>query len=82
LDELLRVQKLLASQATPDTALQSHHKAILAHIDAHGFITDKDYAQLTERAKATRALDFKKLLDLRMIERKGRGRGTYYQRVG
>ena len=81
LDELLRVQKLLDARATLDTALQPYHNAILAHIDTYGFITDKDYAQLTERAKATRALDFKKLLDLGLIERKGRGRGTYYQRA-
>ena len=65
----------------PDTALQSYHEAILAHIDAHGFITDKDYARLTDRAKATRALDFKKLLEMGLIERKGQGRGTYYRKV-
>lgn len=81
LDELLRVQKLLETQTTPDTALQLHHKVILAHIDAHSFITDKDYAQLTDRAKATRALDFKKLLELGLIERKGRGRSTHYKRA-
>ncbi len=80
LDELLRVQELLEVQATPDTALQAHHKAILAHIDAHGFITDKEYARLTDRAKATRALDFKKLLEMGLLERKGQGRSTHYQR--
>jgi len=63
---------------TPDTVLHSHHKAILKHIKAVGFIKDKDYAKLTNRAKATRALDFQKLLDLEMIERKGKGRATYY----
>ena len=82
LDELLRVQKQIeANLATPDTTLKPYHEAILNHIDEHGFITDKDYAKITERAKATRALDFKFLLELGLIERKGRGRGIYYQRV-
>lgn len=82
LDELLRVQKQIENNlATPDTTLKPYHEAILAHVDEHGFITDKDYAKITDRAKATRALDFKFLLELGMIERKGRGRGIYYQRV-
>lgn len=83
LDELLRVQKEIARNLnllTPDTALKPYHQAILAYIDAHGFITDRDYAGLTERAKATRALDFKFLLDQGVIVRKGKGRGIYYQR--
>ena len=43
------------------------------------FITDHDYSKLTERAKATRALDFKKLLEMELIERFGRGRLTHYK---
>jgi len=82
LDELLRVQKQIESNlAAPDTTLKSYHEAILAHIDENGFITDKGYAKITERAKATRALDFKFLLELGLIERKGRGPSVYYQRV-
>ncbi len=82
LDELLRVQKQIENNlATPDTTLKPYHEAILTHIDENGFITDKDYARITDRAKATRALDFKHLLELGLIERKGRGRGIYYQRV-
>lgn len=67
-------------QATPDTALQAHHRALLEYVDEHGFITDKQYAGLTDRAKATRSLDFKKLLELGLLVREGRGRGTYYRR--
>lgn len=79
IDELLRVQKLLPTIATmPDTELKPYHQAILNHIKRKGFIKDKDYAQLTDRAKATRALDFQKLLDLGLIERKAKGRATYY----
>ena len=82
LDELLRLEKsLLESRGTPDRRLYAHHQQILAHIDEHGYITDRDYAKLTERAKATRSLDFKKLIELGLIERHGRGRSVYYQRA-
>ena len=82
LDELLRLEKSLTqTTATPDSRLQAYHQQLLAHIDQHGFITDRDYAKLTERAKATCSLDFKKLIDLGLIERHGRGRSIYYQRV-
>ena len=58
----------------------AHHLAILAHIDEHGFITDREYARFTDRAKATRSLDFKKLIELGLLVREGKGRGTYYRR--
>jgi Fic family protein len=67
-------------RATPDKTLQSHDRALLEYVDEHGFITDKQYARLTDRAKATRSLDFKKLMDLGLLVREGRGRGTYYRR--
>lgn len=80
LDELMRVAKQLEKrQATPDTTLKAHHQKILDHIKANGFITDRDYAQLTDRAKATRSVDFNFLIKLGLIVRKGRGRGTYYE---
>ena len=79
IDELLRVQKLLPEVATsPETELQSHHLKMLDFIREKGFITDGDYAKLADRAKATRTKDFKKLIDLGLIERKGKGRATYY----
>jgi predicted HTH transcriptional regulator len=79
IDELLRVNKLLPNIGnTPDTKLESHHVKMLRYIKENGFITDRNYAELTDRAKATRTLDFQKLLDLGLIERKGRGRSTYY----
>jgi Fic family protein len=80
-DELWRVEKMLRQhQATPENSLQPYHQVILDYIDENGFITDKDYAALTERAKATRALDFNKLIELGLIERHGRGRNTHYRR--
>lgn len=79
IDELLRVQKMLPEVGiTPDTKLQLFHLKILDFIKEHGFITDRDYAKLTSRAKATRALDFHKLIEFGLIERKGKGKATYY----
>jgi Fic family protein len=80
LDELYRVKKELETETiSPDSVMQSHHNKILEFIKTHGFITDKDYAQLTKRAKATRSIDFKKLTDLGQIVRLGKGKATYYK---
>ena len=82
LDALLHLQDQLSRQhATPETRLQPYHQIILDYIAAHSFITDREYAQLTERAKATRTLDFRKLIELGLIERHGRGRAIYYKLV-
>lgn len=79
IDELLRVQKLLpTAAASPNSQLQLYHLKILELTREKGFIADRDYAKLTSRAKATRALDFQKLIELGLIERKGKGRATYY----
>ncbi|MEK9201196.1 MAG: Fic family protein [Patescibacteria group bacterium] len=81
IDELLRVNKLLpVGGNTPDTKLETHHIKILEYIKQNGFITDRSYAKLTDRAKATRTMDFQKLLNLGLIERKGKGRSTHYVR--
>ena len=79
IDELLRVQKILPRIAvSPKTELHEHHRLILDFLKDKSFIKDSDYAQLVNRAKATRALDFRKLIDLGLIERKGKGKSTYY----
>lgn len=79
IDELLRVQKLLPEVGiSPETSLQPYHLKILDYIKENGFITDSDYAKLSDRAKATRTLDFQKMMDLGLIERKGKARATYY----
>lgn len=79
IDELLRVEKLLPKNGnTPETRLEKHHESILKFIHENGFISDRDYAKFTQRAKATRILDFQKLLDLSFIERKGKGRAIHY----
>lgn len=79
IDELLRVQRTLPEATiTPDTQLQEHHHKILEFIKENSFIKDSDYAKLVDRAKATRALDFQKLIKLGLIGRKGKGKATYY----
>lgn len=79
IDELLRVQKILPKAAiSPESELKSYHLKILEFIRGKGFIADRDYAKLTSRAKATRALDFQKLINLALIKRKGKGKATYY----
>ncbi len=79
IDELLRVQKLLPEVGiNPETKLQPYHLKILEFIKEKGFIADRDYAKLVDRAKATRALDFKKLIELGIISRKNKGKATYY----
>jgi len=79
IDELLRVQELLPEVGiSPETQLKPYHLKILGLIKEKGFITDRDYAKSIDRAKATRALDFKKLMNLGLIARKGKGKATYY----
>ena len=79
IDELLRVKKILPERGnTPNTRLENHHLKIMEFIKKNGFIKDSDYSKLTDRAKATRVLDFQKLLDLGLIQRQGKARSTYY----
>lgn len=80
IDELLRVgTELKALSVTPDTRLESYHKKLLEYIKKQGYINDKIYSNLTDRAKATRSLDFQKLINLGIIERFGKGKATYYK---
>ena len=79
IDELFRVQKLLPILGnSPSTRLEPYHLKILEYIKQNGFITDRNYTKLTNRAKATRTLDFQKLLNLGLIKRQGKGRSTHY----
>ena len=80
IDELLRVKKDLEKEIiTPDTVLKEHHQIIINYIKEKGFITDREYSQLTKRAKPTRNLDFRKLIDLGFIAKFGKGKATYYK---
>ncbi len=80
IDELLRVEKELEKETvSPETVLRDYHKKIIGFIKEKGFITDKDYSKLTDRAKPTRNLDFRKLIDLGIIVKVGKGKATYYK---
>lgn len=80
IDELLRVQKELEKEtASPDTTLREHHQKIISLIKKNGFITDRDYSNLTDRAKPTRNLDFRKLIDLGILVKIGKGKATHYK---
>ena len=79
IDELLRVGKTLPDKGnSPETQLEPYHLKILEHIKKNGYITQRDYAKTTDRAKPTRALDFLKLIEMGLIKRKGEGRGAHY----
>lgn len=79
LDEILRVKKILDKGIyDPQESILRDGNKIIEYIQINGYITDKKYSELTDRAKATRVIDFNKLIDRDIIERRGRGRGTYY----
>lgn len=80
LDELLRVKnELEKSIQAPASGLKPHHRLIIDYLREHGSINDSIYATLVQRAKATRALDFRYLMHSGMIERQGSGKSTYYR---
>lgn len=76
IDELLRVQKLLG--VVEQKRLATQHEVILRWIKEKGSINDREYGRLTERAKATRVLDFNYLIKVGLIRREGKGKNTFY----
>jgi len=79
IDELLRVQKLFPKlPVNQETNLEDYHLKILHYIREKCSITQFEYEKLVDRAKSTRALDLQKLVELGLIERKEKGRATYY----
>jgi Fic family protein len=81
IDELLRVQKLLQNSVAP-IRITDFETIIIAYIRAHGSITKREYALITSRAHSTQILDFKRLLDKKIITRHGAGKATYYTMAG
>jgi Fic family protein len=80
IDELLRVIKELEKESiSPVKELKEYHKKIITFIKKRGYITDRDYSVLTDRAKPTRNLDFRKLIADGIIEKVGKGKATYYK---
>ncbi len=80
IDELLRVEKILPrSSENPKDELKPYHQKILDFIREKGYIADRDYAGMVDRARQTRRLDFNKLIELGWIQREGKGKNTYYK---
>ncbi len=80
IDELLRVKKeMIKESLSPEKELKNYHQEMINYIKKHGYIRDRDYAKLTTRAKPTRNLDFRKLIELGVIEKFGKGKATYYK---
>ncbi|MFA5750679.1 MAG: Fic family protein [Candidatus Paceibacterota bacterium] len=80
IDELLRVKKELENEViNPIDDLKDYHKKILEYIKKNGYITDKIYSKISNRAKPTRHLDLRKLIKLGLIRKEGKGRATYYK---
>lgn len=80
IDELLRVKKELENEVmNPTDDLKEYHLKIIKHIKKNGYITDKIYSQISNRAKPTRNLDLRKLISFGIIKKEGKGRATYYK---
>ena len=78
-DELERVSNNLKTQnLLPSYSLRPHDIKLIKYIKKYGSIKDSQYAEITNRAKATRNQDFNRLIDLKKIERVGQGKATYY----
>lgn len=77
IDELLRVQKLLKSSIVPNR-LTDYEKVIVEYIKKNGSISKREYEKITDRARSTQILDFKRLVDKNLITKQGNGKATYY----
>jgi Fic family protein len=78
IDELKRVRGLLSKPTSLYDRLEDHHMQILDLLEEYGVLKDADYEKVTDRSRASRILDYSRLVSLGMIERHGKGRGTYY----
>ncbi len=81
LQEMLRIKKELGKvdyKPENDFSLNKDQEKILKYLKKNRTITDSDYSEITERKKATRVLDFNKLMEYNLIERCGKGRQTHY----
>ncbi len=78
LDELKRVQKSLPTQ---QIRLEPHHKIILAAIEEHGSINQREYGKISNRSLSARKNDFARLVELGLITSVGGSRSIYYIRA-
>ncbi len=78
IDELLRVEVEIAQRSKAYQLLKPYETKIINYIEENGFITNQQYSEITKRAKATRSQDLRQLVEKGVLERKGRGKATYY----
>lgn len=78
IDELVRVGSILSTSVKNSQDLRPHHHKILAYLDTHPTISDKEYKKLVKRGDSTRAADFTHLLNLGLLARHSAGPSTYY----
>jgi Fic family protein len=77
IDELLRVQKLLENKSSVKR-IEKHERVILDYINEHNSISKSEYSQITDRARSTQILDFKRMIDKGLIIREKKSKATYY----
>ncbi|MBK5215617.1 MAG: Fic family protein [Candidatus Pacebacteria bacterium] len=80
IDELLRVQKLLKNSIFSNKQTE-YEKVIIEYIKKNGSISKSEYSKITNRARSTQILDFKRLVDRNFIIKQGNGKATYYTLV-
>jgi len=77
--EIVRVKgELEKMKPSPEWDLSKDQKKLVGVLMDKGYVNDSEYSRVTKRAKATRVQDFNKLMRLGLLERKGKGRATYY----
>ena len=79
-DELLRVKKELEKESRAMLPrMRSELAKLVQYVTENGTVNDKEYSQFSERAKSTRSLDFKHLVEQGIFERCGKGKNTFYR---
>ncbi len=79
-DELLRVKKELEKASLGLLPpMRPEHKVLIKYVEENGSINDKEYSKFSERAKSTRSLDFKQLVEQNILERFGKSKNTFYR---
>ncbi|MFA6601506.1 MAG: Fic family protein [Candidatus Paceibacterota bacterium] len=80
IDELLRVKKELEkSSLAVEPRINIESSVVIDYLNKHGSINEMEYSTISKRAKSTRALDFRKMVDQGIIDRFGKGRNTFYR---
>jgi Fic family protein len=80
IDELLRVKKELERETLAvKPRIRREYAVVIDFLEKNGTVSDREYSQITARAKSTRILDFKNMTSQGIIERVGKGKSTFYR---